>query len=102
VTESVAEGWRGVLLRRPRWRAEREVRRTSDDGTWPPDALAELGPGDGDGIALDLVALDGRPARPDDLLAIEARDGSPGPTVAGALGRIPAWILVGRRYRRIG
>jgi HD superfamily phosphohydrolase len=102
VTEAVAEGWRGILLRRPRWRAEREVRRTSDDGTWPPDAIAELGPVDGDRAQLDLVALDGRPARPDDLLAIEARDGSPGPTVAEALGRVPAWILVGRRYRRVG
>jgi hypothetical protein len=102
VTDAVADGWRQILLRRPRWRAETEVRLASADGRWPPDALASLGTAEDGSVALDLVAIDGRPARADELLAVEARDGSAGPVVSTALERIPAFSLIGRRYRRIG
>jgi HD superfamily phosphohydrolase len=43
VTGAVADGWRAILLRRPRWHAEREVRAESATGDWPSDLLAELG-----------------------------------------------------------
>jgi hypothetical protein len=102
VTPAVADGWRQILLRHPRWRAETEVRLTSLDGSWPADALARLGTAVDDRVAIDLVAIDGRPASADTLLAIEARDGSPGPMASAALAGIPAFSLVGRRYRRIG
>ncbi len=44
VTRDVADGWRAILLRRPRWRAEREVRLESATRDWPADRRAELGP----------------------------------------------------------
>jgi hypothetical protein len=102
VTAAVADGWRQILLRRPRWRAETEVRLTTDDGRWPADALARVGTAEDGRTAVDLVAIDGRPAGADDLLAIETRDGSAGPAASAALERIPAFSLIGRRYRRIG
>ncbi len=100
VPSAVADGWRQILLRHPRWRAESEERLSSEDGTWPDDVLARLGPAD-DRVAIDLVAIDARPPRADELLAIEARDGSPGRPASVALAGIPAFVHVGRRYRRI-
>jgi HD superfamily phosphohydrolase len=102
VTAAVADGWRGILLRRPRWRAEAEIRLSSDDGRWPADAIERLGPAAEGRVVIDLVTIDARPTRADALLAVEARDGSAGPSPSDALGRIPAYALVGRRYRRIG
>jgi len=102
VTPLVADGWRQILLRHPRWRAESEVRLSSEDGAWPDDVLARLGRAEADSVSIDLVAIDARPLRADDLLAVEARDGSVGPPPSEALARIPAFALVGRRYRRIG
>ena len=39
VTEAVAAGWRAILLRQPRWRAEAEIRLAYED-TPPADQLA--------------------------------------------------------------
>ncbi|HLA16503.1 MAG TPA: HD domain-containing protein [Candidatus Limnocylindrales bacterium] len=105
VTSPVAEGWRLILLRHPRWRAESEIRSTSSDGSWPADVLARLDAAaadDAKGVAIDLVAIDARPLLADDLLAVEGRDGTAGPPLSEALARIPAFALVGRRYRRMG
>jgi hypothetical protein len=101
VTSTIADGWRAILLRRPRWHAEREVRAESTTGDWPSDLLAELGDPQTGHVAVDLTGIDARPgaAKPP-TLAIERRDGGPGPTLAEALGRLPAWLLIGRRYRR--
>ncbi len=102
VTAAVAEGWRAILLRRPRWRSEHEVRIESATGDWPAAALAELGDAVADEVRIDLTGIDARPGagkRP--ALAIERRDGGPGPSVDEALSRLPAWLLLGRRYRRI-
>ena len=34
------------------------------------------------------------------LVRIERRDGGEGPALGDALSRLPAWLLIGRRYRR--
>ncbi|HEY6570557.1 MAG TPA: hypothetical protein VIZ22_09720, partial [Candidatus Limnocylindrales bacterium] len=101
VTRDVADGWRAILLRRPRWRAEREIRLESATGDWPAAALAELGEPEPGRVVVDLVGVDARPgANRPPALAIERRDGGPGPTLEAALGRLPAWLLIGRRFRR--
>jgi HD superfamily phosphohydrolase len=103
VTADVAEGWRAILLRRPRWRAEREVRAESETGEWPQALLAELGEPEADRVALDLTGVDARPgAGKAAALVIERRDGEPGLPLGEALASVPAWYLVGRRYRRVG
>ena len=62
VTRDVADGWRAILLRRPRWRAEREVRARVGDARlagrrrWPSSATREPG-----GVVLDLDGVDARP-----------------------------------------
>ena len=102
VTPAVAEGWRAILLRRPRWRSEHEVRLESATPDWPAAAIAELGAADPGRVVIDLTGVDARPGagRPP-TLAIEGRDGSAGQTLEEALGRLPAWLLIGRRFRRI-
>ena len=101
VTREVADGWRAILLRRPRWRGELEVRAESTDGSWPPSLLAELGVSEPGRVIVDLTGVDARPgASKPPTLAIERRDGGAGPSLDDALGRLPAWLLIGRRYRR--
>jgi len=106
VTREVAEGWRAILLRQPRWRSEREVRAEYDgrDGTEPPAGLlVPLGTAEPGRVTIDLAIVDARPAdvaAADGLLALEGRDGSP-IALSAALGRLPAYALIGRRYRRV-
>ena len=70
---------------------------------WPPALLAELGDEEPGRVLLDLTGVDARPgAGKAPTLAIERRDGGPGPSLDEALARLPAWSLVGRRYRRAG
>ena len=104
VTEAVAEGWRAILLRRPRWRAEREIRAEYEDGVPPPRVLEALGSAEPGRVAIDLAIVDARPAdatATDRLLAIESRDGSADLRLSQALARLPAYALIGRRYRRV-
>jgi HD superfamily phosphohydrolase len=103
VTPDVAEAWRAILLRRPRWRADGEVRAAYEAGGFPDAAIAELGPADAGRVAIDLAIVDARPAdatATDSLLAVEGRDGSR-VSLAGALARLPAFALIARRYRRV-
>lgn len=102
VTREIADAWRAILLRRPRWRVEHEVRLEAEAFEWPPEILAELGPDEPGRVAIDLAGIDARPGadRPP-TLAIERRDGGDGLSLASALARLPAWSLVGRRYRRV-
>jgi uncharacterized protein len=103
VTPEVAAGWQAILLRQPRWRSEREVRATFDDptGTPPSSTVVRLGEPEPGRVAIDLAVVDARPTdeATDGLLAIEGRDGEAIP-LSDALGRLPAYALIGRRYRR--
>jgi HD superfamily phosphohydrolase len=102
VTPDVADGWRAILLRRPRWRSEREIRAESDTGDWPAAMIGRLGVAEPGRVVLDLVGVDARPgAGKPPVLAIEGRGGEPGPALEEALASVPAWFLVGRRYRRV-
>ncbi len=103
VTPEVAETWRAVLLRRPRWRSEAELRVEYEAGARPDAELASLGVAEPGRVAIDLATVDARPAdatATDSLLAVEARDGS-SLSLARSLGRLPAFATIGRRYRRV-
>jgi HD superfamily phosphohydrolase len=99
VSRAIADGWRGILLRRPSWRSEAEVRATYDAGAFPTALVDTLGPEEPGHLAIDLAIVDARPAV-GPVLRIEARDGSD-VSLADALSRIPPNALIARRYRRI-
>ena len=100
--------WQAILLRRPRWRAEAEIRReydASDRAGVLEEVRGSLSEGVGAGVAVDLAEVDARPPEEpaaDSLLAVVGRDGLRAISVGRALARIPAYALVARRYRRVG
>jgi HD superfamily phosphohydrolase len=98
VARVVADGWRGILLRRPGWRAEAEIRAAYEAGDEPEAAIASLGADEPGSTTIDLAVVDARPGG-EGRLAIEARDGS-AIEVRDALARVPGFALIGRRYRR--
>jgi HD superfamily phosphohydrolase len=103
VAPSVADGWRAILLRQPRWRSESEVRAEYEPGERPDELIAALGAEEAGRVAIDVAVVDARPAdatATDSLLALEARDGS-ALSIARALGRLPAYAMIARRYRRV-
>jgi HD superfamily phosphohydrolase len=103
VQPAVAKAWRAILLRQPSWRAEAEIRAEYEAGEMPEAAIATLGAAEPGVVAIDLAVVDARPAdatATDSLLAVEARDGSP-MSLARSLGRLPAYALIARRYRRL-
>ncbi|HEX7492401.1 MAG TPA: HD domain-containing protein [Candidatus Limnocylindrales bacterium] len=107
VTPEVGRAWSAILLRRPRWRAEMELRRNYE-ASERTDALAaaraELGPGQPGRFAIDLAEVDARPAEAtatDSLLAVVGRDGAAALPVSAALARLPAYSLVARRFGRV-
>ena len=102
VPAGIAERWRAILLRQPTWRAEAEVRAEYEAGEQPDALIATLGEAEAGRVAIDLAIVDARPAdadAADRLLALEARDGR-SLSLAAALASIPAYWLIGRRYRR--
>jgi HD superfamily phosphohydrolase len=106
VPAAVADAWRAILLRRPNWRAEAEIRAEYEAGDRPTGLIAGLGEPEPGQVAIDLAVVDARPAdvAPGEppRLALEMRDGSAGPSLAEALGRLPGYALIGRRYRHVG
>jgi hypothetical protein len=91
-----------VLLRRPRWRSEAEIRVEYEAGARPDAEIAALGSPEPGRVAIDLAIVDARPAdasATDSLLAVEGRDGS-ALSLARSLGRLPAYAMIARRYRR--
>jgi HD superfamily phosphohydrolase len=103
VTAAVAEGWRAILLRQPRWRSDAEVRAEYEPDSLPEELIASLGSAEPGRVAIDVAVVDARPedaSATDSLLALEARDGSP-LSMARALGRLPAYAMIARRYRRV-
>jgi uncharacterized protein len=106
VTAELGRVWQAILLRRSRWRAESEIRRSYEaverDATRAA-ATVELRPVAAEREALDLAEVDARPAdatATDSLLAIVGRDGEPAAPLSQSLGRLPAYSLVARLYRR--
>jgi hypothetical protein len=102
VSRAVAEGWRGILLRRPRWRAEAEIRAAYEEGGFPAAEVGALGTDEPGRLAIDLATVDARmgDAAAARLLVVEARDGSQIP-LSRAIPRVPGWALIARRYRRL-
>ena len=100
VSTAVADGWRGILLRRPGWRAEAEFRASYEPGDEPTNEIAGLGAAEPGRVAIDLAVVDARPGD-GKRLAVEGRDGGEIP-LSSALARVPAYALIGRRYRRVG
>src|SRR6185503_16465059 len=98
VTRAVADGWRGILLRHPGWRAEAEIRASYEREDEATAEIATLGSPDMGRVAIDLAVVDARPAGR--TLAVEGRDGED-IALDQALARVPAFALVGRRYRRL-
>jgi uncharacterized protein len=104
VPRAIADAWGAILLRRPRWRSDKEVRATYEEGGYPEALVAELGEEEPGRTAIDLAIVDARPAdatATDSLLAIEARGEGGTRRLSEALARLPAWALIGRRYRRV-
>jgi uncharacterized protein len=104
VPRQIGEAWRAILLRRPSWRAEREIRVDHRAGERPDAAIATLGEAVPGRVVIDLATVDARPGgdRADELLAVEGRDGRPGEPLSRRLTRLPAYALIGRRYVRAG
>jgi HD superfamily phosphohydrolase len=103
VTRAVADAWRGILLRRPRWRSDAEVRAEYEPGGFPTTLVETLGTAEPGRVAIDLATVDARPAEAtatDSLLAVEGLDGRPAAPLSEALARLPAYSLIARRYRR--
>jgi HD superfamily phosphohydrolase len=104
VTPEVGRAWLAILLRRPRWRAEAEVRRNYEAGdraAAQAEVRKELGPEEPGRVTVDLAEIDARPAEAtatDSLLAVVGRDGAPAQPLSAALARLPAYSLVARRY----
>ncbi len=99
VSRAVADGWRGILLRRPGWRADAEMRASYEAGGEPAADIARLGAAEPGRVAIDLAVVDARP-NGGGRLAIEGRDGGE-IGLKEALGRVPGFALIGRRYRRV-
>jgi HD superfamily phosphohydrolase len=102
VTPDIADAWQAILLRQPTWRAETEIRAEYERSGRPEALIATLGTPEPGRVAIDLAEVDARPAdaaASDGLHALEMRDGSLKP-ISAALGSIPAYWLIGRRYRR--
>jgi uncharacterized protein len=102
VSAPIAAAWRSILLRQPTWRSEAEIRAEYEAGDRPEDVVESLGEAEAGRIAIDLAVIDARPADATDtdrLLGLEGRDGR-SMSLAAALRSVPAYWLVGRRYRK--
>jgi uncharacterized protein len=102
VSAAIGTAWRSILLRQPSWRAEAEIRAEYEPGERPEALIASLGESEPGHVAIDLAAIDARPAdatATDRLLGLEGRDGRT-TSLSAALGSVPAYWLVGRRYRK--
>ena len=109
VTPAVAELWRGILLRRPTWRAVAEIRRDSRGGLTQAEIEGQLrdemdGTAPNGRVRFDLAVADARPQNPilqDDQLIVARRDGTlDREPLAMLLERLPAVVVVGRAYER--
>jgi HD superfamily phosphohydrolase len=106
VTPEIGALWRGILHRRPTWRAVREIRSDSRVGEGTQALERELRAAGSDGtIRVDLAQTDGRPENPlgsRGRLVVARRDGSlDAAALTDLLERLPAVVVVGRAYERV-
>jgi HD superfamily phosphohydrolase len=108
VTPRIGELWRGILMRRPTWRAVLEVRKDSRSGADPESVTAGLRaslPAGGD-YRFDVALADARPQNPllvKGSLIVARRDGTlDDAALSDLLERLPAVVTVGRAYERTG
>jgi len=102
LASSLADAWRAILLRQPTWRSEAEIRAGYEAGDRPEALIESLGEAEPGRVAIDLAVIDARPAdatATDRLLGLEGRGGE-SLSLAAALGSVPAYWLIGRRYRK--
>jgi uncharacterized protein len=102
LASSLAAAWRAILLRQPTWRSEAEIRAGYEAGDRPEALIESLGEAEPGRVAIDLAVIDARPAdatATDRLLGLEGRSGE-SMSLAAALGSVPAYWLIGRRYRK--
>src|SRR5207245_2256395 len=57
VTSAVADVWRAILLRKPRWRSEAELRTEYEAGARPDAEIAILGQSEPGRVAIDLAVV---------------------------------------------
>ena len=103
VTPAVADAWRAILFRNPRWQLEEELRAEFGDEGIPANLLEKLGtpiPGE---VAIDLATCDPRHVEgdaADRLLAVEGREGQTARPISELLTKLPLYSVIARRYRR--
>ncbi|MEY4388840.1 MAG: hypothetical protein RLZZ432_559 [Chloroflexota bacterium] len=103
VTPAVAEAWRAILFRNPRWQLEEELRLDLETDEIAPHLLAPLGEAIPGEVEIDLGTCDPRHVEgdaADRLLAVEGRDGREGRPISELLTKLPLLSVVARRYRR--
>ena len=103
VTAAIAEAWRAILFRRPRWQMEEEIRAEYGEEGIPASILERLGSATPGEVEIDLGICDPRHVEgdaADRLLAIEGRDGREARPVSELLLRLPLYSVIARRYRR--
>jgi HD superfamily phosphohydrolase len=103
VTPAVADAWRAVLFRSPRWQMEEEFRADYFDESVPESFQSELGapiPGE---VEIDVAYCDPRHVEgdaADRLLAVEGTNGREARPISSLLLKLPLYSVVARRYRR--
>jgi len=103
VTPAVAEAWRAVLFRNPRWQLEEEIRTESATDEIPQELRDRLGKSIPGEVEIDFATCDPRHVEgdaADQLLAVAGRDGREGRPISELLDKLPLLSVVGRRYRR--
>jgi HD superfamily phosphohydrolase len=103
VTQAVAEAWRAILFRNPRWQLEEELRAEFGDEGIPANLLEKLGTAIPGEVAIDLATCDPRHVEgdaADRLLAVEGREGQTARPISELLTKLPLYSVIARRYRR--
>ena len=99
----LAERWRAILLRQPTWRAEAEIRAEYEAGDYPDARSSPVSarPRPVGWPSTWRSSTRGRTIRGQRCPARRSSAGTgPRGSIAEALGSIPAYWLIGRRYRR--
>jgi HD superfamily phosphohydrolase len=103
VTAAVADAWRAVLFRSPRWQMEEEIRLDLFEEPLPADLAARLGTSTPGEVEIDVAYCDPRHVEgdaADRLLAVEGQGGGSARPISSLLLKLPLFSVVARRYRR--